>query len=197
MTALTEGATVTWPFADLWDRGLTWEQFLTQSTAHCELWKGVYRLARVPAWAVEAASRLEARFRLVVLAEDWCGDATNTVPILARWAEAVPNVEMRILRRDEYPAVMDRYLTGGKARSIPVVVVLTEAMEELGWWGPRPRALQSWTADERAKGRTKAELYPEIRRWYAKDKGETTIREVLAVMTGTPQLEGVPTGATS
>jgi len=48
-------------------------------------------------------------------------------------------------------------------------------------------------AAERAKGRAKAELYPEIRRWYAKDKGETTIREVLAVMAGSHHVEGVPT----
>jgi hypothetical protein len=27
----------------------------------------------------------------------------------------------------------------------------------------------------------KAELYPRVRKWYAKDRGETTLREVLAV----------------
>jgi hypothetical protein len=183
---------VKWSFADLWDRALTYERFVKESTAHCELWSGVYRLARVPAWSIEAAAHLGRRYRLVVLAEDWCGDATNTLPVLAKWAEAVPEVELRVLRRDEHPEVMDRYLTGGTARSIPVVIVLTEDMEELGWWGPRPRALQEWTAAERAKGRAKAELYPEIRRWYAKDHGETTIREVLAVMDGSHHVEGVP-----
>jgi hypothetical protein len=25
----------------------------------------------------------------------------------------------------------------------------------------------------------KAELYPEVRKWYARDRGETTLREVL------------------
>ena len=172
---------MTWPFADRWEQAMTWQQFVDASTAHCDLWKGVYRLARIPAWAVEEASRLEGRYRLLVLAEDWCGDASNIVPIIARWAEQVPNLELRILRRDEHPEVMDRYLTG-TARAIPVVVVLTEQMEELGWWGPRPRALQAWVAGQRAAGRDKKELYPEIRRWYAKDRGETTIRELLETL---------------
>src|SRR5437899_1982064 len=140
----------------------------------CERW------ARASEWAVEQALALGERFRLVVLSEDWCGDATNSVPILAKWAEATPNVELRILRRDEHPEVMNRYLTGA-ARSIPVVIVLTELMDELGWWGPRPVALQRWTMEQRAQGKGKKELYPEIRRWHAKDKGETTRREVLAV----------------
>ena len=179
---------MTWPFAHLWDQALTYEQFVKESRAHCDLWTGVYRLAKVPEWAVADAAALGERFRLVVLAEDWCGDATNTLPILAKWAEAVPNVELRVLRRDEHDEVMQRYLTNGTARSIPVVIALTESMDELGWWGPRPRALQEWTMTERAKGREKAEMYPDIRRWYAKDKGETTIREVLAVLGGARQV---------
>ena len=172
---------MTWPFADLWDRALTYERFVKESQEHCELWTGVHRLARVPDWAVEQAVALGARFRIVVLAEDWCGDATNTVPVLAKWAELTPNVELRILRRDEHPAVMDRYLTG-TARSIPVAIILTEAFEELGWWGPRPAELQAFVLDQRRAGRTKQDYYADVRRWYAKDKGESTLRGVLAVM---------------
>jgi hypothetical protein len=170
-----------WPFADLWDRALTYERFVKESTAHCELWTGIYRLAQVPDWAVERSAALGVRFRLVVLAEDWCGDATNTVPVLAKWAAAAPNVELRILRRDENPAVMDRYLTG-TARSIPVAIVLTESFEELGWWGPRPAELQAFVREQRGAGRTKLDLYPEVRRWYAKDRGESTLRGVLEQM---------------
>jgi hypothetical protein len=184
---------MTWTFADRWDRAMTYEQFVLESTEHCGLWTGVYKVAKVPVWAVDEAVALGENFRLVVLAEDWCGDATNTVPVLAKWASQTPNVELRILRRDEHPEIMDRYLTNGVARSIPVVIVLTEDMHELGWWGPRPRVLEAWTAEQRAAGRDKKALYPEIRRWYAKDKGETTLREVLAVMEQVHHTEGATT----
>jgi hypothetical protein len=77
---------------------------------------------------------------------------------------------------------MDRYLTG-TARSIPIVIVLTEAMEELGHWGPRPAELQAWVLEKKRAGAGR-EIYPEIRRWYAQDKGESTLREILRIVAG-------------
>jgi hypothetical protein len=172
-----------WPFATLWDRALSFDQFVKESHQHCEMWTGVYRTARIPRWAIEAAAKLGRRFRLVVLAEDWCGDASSTVPVLARFAEEAGNIELRILRRDEHPEVMDRYLTNG-SRSIPLAIVLTDRMEEVGRWGPRPAVLQAMVLGERRAGRTSAVYFPDVRRWYAQDKGESTLREVLDVMTG-------------
>jgi hypothetical protein len=173
-----------WPFAPLWDSALPFERFVEESTQHCELWTGVYRTAKVPAWASEAAAQLGRRFRFVVIAEDWCGDASSTIPVVARFAEAI-GAELRILRRDEHPEVMDAYLSSG-ARAIPIVVVLTDAMEELGHWGSRPAELQAFVMAERAQGRQSKEYFPEVRRWYAQDRGESTLREILAVMAGAP-----------
>jgi thioredoxin family protein len=172
-----------WPFAPLWDRALSFDQFVQESTQHRELWTGVHRTAKVPAWASEAAAKLGRRFRFVVIAEDWCGDASSTVPVVARFAEAI-GAELRILRRDEHPEVMDAYLSG-TARAIPIVIVLTEAMEELGHWGSRPAELQAFVVGERARGRQSKAYFPDVRSWYAHDRGESTLREILAVMAGT------------
>src|SRR5437016_13649778 len=87
---------------------------------------------------------------------------------------------MRILRRDEHPAVMDRYLTG-TARAIPIVIVLDGQFREVGHWGSRPAQLQAWVMEAR-RTTPKEQLYPQIRRWYAKDKGESTLREILALL---------------
>lgn len=174
-----------WPFASLWDTAFTYDQFVKASKEHCELWTGVYRTARIPAWAVEQAAATLRRFRFVVLAEDWCGDASSTVPVVVRFAEATGN-EIRILRRDEHPEVMDRYLSPAGARAIPVVIVLTDAMEETGRWGSRPAELQAFVAAQRQQGLTSKEYFPEVRRWYARDKGESTLREILAVMAAGP-----------
>lgn len=179
-----------WPFKDRWGSAVPFDQFVRESTEHCALWTGVYRTAQVPAWAVDEAAAMGVNFRLVVLAEDWCGDASNTVPVIAKWAERVPGLELRVLRRDQHPDVMDRYLTG-TARSIPVVIVLTEDFEEIGRWGPRPRELQEFVKEQRALGREKKEYYPDVRRWYAKDKGHTTLRELLTVMGRAAHTAGV------
>lgn len=171
-----------WPFAALWEHALTFEQFVKQSTKHCELWTGVYRTTRIPEWARETAAKL-GRFRFIALAEDWCGDASSTVPVIVRFAEEAGS-EMRILRRDEHPEVMDRYLSPTGGRAIPIVIVLTEGMEEIGHWGSRPAELQALVVGERGKGRVSQQYFPDVRRWYAKDKGVSTLRELLAVMAG-------------
>jgi hypothetical protein len=115
--------------------------------------------------------------KLLVIAADWCGDASNTVPVVAKLAEAVPGLELRIIDRDANPEVMDRYLTNG-SRSIPIIIALDENFQELGHWGPRPTELQAWVMTNRAT-MPKPELYPLVRKWYARDRGETTLREVL------------------
>lgn len=174
---------MTWPFAHLWDQALEWDAFVHGCHEQRTLWQGA--TVRVPSWAVQAASFLPGRFRLIAIAEDWCGDGATTLPVIARWAAQVPNVRLRVLRRDDHPAVMDRYLTGG-SRSIPIVIVLDDQMMECASWGPRPDPLAAWVREQRALGREQKALYPEIRRWYAKDRGETTLREILGLMTIAP-----------
>jgi hypothetical protein len=164
-------------FRSLWDQAQPFDAYVAASTQHRGLWEGLYRTARLPEWAVGALPAGALR-RLLVLAEDWCGDASNTVPVLARLADAVPGLDLRVLRRDEHPEVMDRYLTNG-SRSIPIVIALDEDFTELGHWGPRPAELQSWVLANRLT-LPKTELYPLVRRWYARDHGESTLREVLA-----------------
>ena len=164
-------------FRELWDLALPYDRFVAESEHHRGLWEGIYKIMRVPEWAYHAVPP-GTRRRLLVIAEDWCGDASSTIPIVARFADAVPGVELRLLRRDEHPELMDRYLTNG-ARSIPVVVALDDGFRELGHWGPRPAELQAWVLENRPRV-PKAELYPQVRRWYARDRGETTLREVLA-----------------
>jgi hypothetical protein len=164
-------------FRKLWGEALTFDAFVEACrTEHCGLWRGVYNLARVPDWALGVMPAGTQR-KLLVIAEDWCGDASNTVPIMARLAAEVPGLELRVIMRDRYPEVMDQYLTNG-SRSIPIVIVLNEAYEEVGHWGPRPTELQAWVMANRAT-MAKTELYPQVRKWYARDRGETTIREVL------------------
>lgn len=164
-------------FRKLWENAVTFDAFVASCKAeHCGLWLGIHKLARVPDWALAAVPPGVER-KLLVIAEDWCGDASNTVPILARLAELVPGLDLRVVERDANPELMDQYLTNG-SRSIPIVIALGESFEEVGHWGPRPTELQGWVMANRGT-MPKTELYPKVRQWYAKDRGETTIREVL------------------
>lgn len=166
-------------FSRIWKEGLPYWQFVSESEKNSALWDGVYRTARIPGWAIQLACQHAAQFRLLVIAENWCGDASNTVPVLAKLGDLADCLEMRVILRDQHPEVMDRYLTNG-GRSIPIVVGLNEDFREVGHWGPRPSELQAWVLANKDR-MPKSELYPRVRRWYARDRGETTLREVLAL----------------
>jgi hypothetical protein len=103
------------------------------------LWRNAARLTRVPDDAVARAAAVPGTWHLLALSEDWCGDAVNTLPHVARLADQAPNLDLRVLARDENLDLMDAHLTG-IARAIPVVIVYDAEFVERGWWGPRPTA---------------------------------------------------------
>lgn len=163
---------------DRFEDARTFQEFLEITQTNETLWTEIYRRAKVPEDILKAAHALENRWRFLVLAEDWCGDAINSVPYLARLVEQVPALEMRLLSRDENLDLMDAHLTGG-SRSIPVVMILDEAYHEVAWWGPRPTPLQDWFMKE-LRPLPKDERLRKTRTWYIRDRGKTTLRELLA-----------------
>jgi hypothetical protein len=160
--------------------GETFAEFMARETINHALWVGISRHVSIP---LEMSARVEAlggHWHLLVLSEDWCGDAVNIVPVVAKLTESVSNMDMRILARDENLDIMDTHLTG-TSRSIPIVILLNKKYEECGWWGPRPRALQKWVI-EKGMLLTKDERYKEIRTFYARDRGLTTMEEIVSML---------------
>jgi len=163
-----------------------WEQFLEGAGANRDLWLATNKRAGVSPDVVEWVGSVPGRWHLLVLLEDWCGDAVNTVPWIAALADAAPNLDLRVVGRDANPDLMDAHLTRG-SRSIPVVMLLDECYREAAWWGPRPAALQSWVTSEGAE-LSREDRYREVRRWYARDRGRSTIDEALAMLEGAAAL---------
>jgi len=176
----------------LFDSGLLFTEFLERAKTNAALWRDTYRLTRSSPDAVARLAGVPGRWHLLVMLEDWCGDGVNIVPVLARLAELAPNVDLRVIGRDEHAELMDTHLTCG-ARSIPIVIVLDEDFVERGWWGPRPRALQELAMGEWAT-LPKDERYRSIRTWYARDRGRTTVAEILETIEHAAMLRAVPSG---
>jgi hypothetical protein len=172
---------MTQDFPALWSQAVPWRAYLRLEMEFYDLWRGVFERAVIPEWALREFAGAPLR-RLLVLAADWCGDAANTIPVLAALAERMDGLELRVLERDRFPEVMDAYLTTG-TRSIPIVIALDGEFRELGHWGPRPAPLQAWMLANKATLPT-PQRYAHARRWYAKDQGETMLREVLDKVSG-------------
>ena len=162
--------------ADRYEAALRFPAYLQTVEKNAELWQGMLRTAAVSADAVARLRNVRGNWRLLALSEDWCGDAVSTLPIVARLADQA-GLEFRVLPRDKNPDLMDAHLTSG-TRSIPVVMVLDGDFRSLGWWGPRPAVVQRWMRNEAlllpkdVRGRRK-------RAWYARDRGRTTVEEVI------------------
>lgn len=87
--------------------------------------------------------------RVIVLSEDWCGDALLNNPILLRIAEAA-GIEVRFLLRDQNLELMDQYLTNGVSRAIPIFIFIDQEGTEVGVWGPRAAEMQVLMESKRA-----------------------------------------------
>jgi hypothetical protein len=169
----------------------TFQEFLDGAQANRELWHQIYRRARIPREIEDAARALPRRLHLLVMTEDWCGDAVHSVPYVARLAEAAPQLSVRVVGRDDNPDLMDAHLTDG-TRSIPVVMILDEDFRELAWWGPRPQLFKEFFLKE-LKHLDCGDRFPGMRAWYAKDQGRAVLRELMAAIQGAA-VQGEPVG---
>ncbi|GEP51498.1 thioredoxin [Flavobacterium noncentrifugens] len=132
---------------------------------------------------------LKSKYTWLVLSEGWCGDAAQILPILNKLAVITPNIDLKIVFRDENEALMTMFLTNG-GKAIPKLIVLDEASKNtLGNWGPRPKGasdlIQSYkrqygVLDETAK--------TELQLWYLHDKGISTQNELVTMMLNLDQM---------
>lgn len=119
----------------------------------------------------EKLEALDEEWIWLVLTEGWCGDAAQNIPAINKMAEVNPNIDLKLILRDENPEIMDEYLTDG-SRSIPKLVCLdAETLQEIGTWGPRPSSLQKkamqWKDDPEI---SKEEWAEKLHKWYADNK---------------------------
>jgi hypothetical protein len=122
----------------------------------------------------------------LVLTETWCGDAAQSLPVIHALEELNLLINLRLLLRDENLELMDRYLTNGVSRSIPRLIAVDAATDEvLFTWGPRPAALQESFEGMRSEGLPFQVIKEELQRWYNQNKTVTIQQELAALAAGT------------
>lgn len=119
----------------------------------------------------------------LMIAEAWCGDCAQVIPVLSKIAEASDHIELKIVLRDENPELMNRYLTNG-GRAIPKLVCIdSDTMHEICTWGPRPKPAQEMILEHKANPvKEYSEVQKEIQLWYANDKGVTLQTEIMELI---------------
>lgn len=121
----------------------------------------------------------------LVLTEGWCGDASQSLPVMHALTELNPLIRLRLILRDENLELMDQYLTNGVSRSIPKLIALNpHTGRELFTWGPRPTPLQELFYRMRAEGMAHDAMVEEFQRWYNTDKTLTIQKEIAGLASG-------------
>lgn len=176
-------------WAGLYSDGITFDAFLADADRRVETWNDNYGNAAIPAEVLERARSIPGSWRVLAVAEDWCGDSANTIPYLAKLVEQVEGLEMRVVDSEVGRAVMAAHPTPDGRPATPTVVVLDAEGADVGCWVERPAALQDWFLE--AEGTVEDEqLYDRKYAWYDWDVGNSTVREIVGVIeaaaAGTP-----------
>jgi hypothetical protein len=123
------------------EQGMTYEAYKAQMTRNRERLDETERTLALPQEELAFFRGLEQPVNVLVLAEDWCGDVINNLPVLTRLAQDSGKLHVRIFLRDQNLDIMDQYLKEGKHRSIPVFAFFDQDFRELGHWIERPAAM--------------------------------------------------------
>jgi hypothetical protein len=124
------------------EQGLTYEAYKAQMTRNQERFAETERTVELPPDAVQFFKGLPT-LHVLVLAEDWCGDVINNLPLLGRLAEASGTLNIRVFLRDQNLDIMDQFLKDGQHRSIPVFAFYDADFRLLGYWIERPAAISA------------------------------------------------------
>jgi hypothetical protein len=126
---------------------------------------------------------LNKEYIWLVLAETWCGDAAQVVPVINKMAEVSDKIDLRILLRDENEALMNLFLTNG-TKSIPKLIMLDkETGEVITDFGPRPKGAKQLIIDYKVThGIVDETAKIELQKWYLADKGISIQKEIVALM---------------
>ena len=115
----------------------------------------------------------------VVLTESWCGDAAQSMPAMNLLTDLAPNIDFKVVLRDDNLDLMNAFLTNG-SMSIPKLIVLdNQTHEVVADWGPRPSNATDMVNNYKAEhGKLTPEFKKDLQVWYNKDKSENIIDDL-------------------
>jgi Thioredoxin len=131
------------------EQGLTYDAFKAQMTRNQERFAENEQAVNFSDDDLAAFSQLPQPINVLVLAEDWCGDVIDNLPILGRLADVSGKLNVRVFLRDQNLDLMDQYLNKGEFRSIPVFVFFDQDFKELGHFIERPDSVTERRAQQR------------------------------------------------
>jgi hypothetical protein len=137
--------------------GMTIDEYVSQMRENRERFLANLEHVRIAEHHLAALSG--EPLHILVITEDWCADSVDFVPVVAKLERELPNVEVRVLRRDEHPDLAGNYPTKDGNQAIPIFIFLDAAMQEIGSLIERPAGA---AAEIAAQTRRFQQAHPEL-----------------------------------
>ena len=127
-------------------------------------------------------NQLKDGFTFLVIAEGWCGDAAQILPVINKIAEASTKINLKVVCRDENDELMNQFLTNG-SKSIPKIIIVDNNNEVINSWGPRPSIAAKMVLDYKDKNGGLDDVFKkDLQIWYNKDKGTNTQKDLVELL---------------
>jgi hypothetical protein len=138
---------------------------------------------RVPDENILELQTLKKEYIWLILAEGWCPDSAQLLPVFNKIASASDKIESKIVFRDENEDLMNLFLTNN-GKAIPrLIVIEKETGKVCGNWGPRPKEANALIKNYKEKfGIVDATAKANLQLWYLRDKGLSTQEELINLM---------------
>ncbi|KON85601.1 thioredoxin [Sporosarcina globispora] len=136
---------------DWFQKGMRFQEYIQGMKVNKDEMMGIYdRFSLSDKEITRLADFKDTGMKVIVLTEDWCGDAMLNNPILLKIADEI-GMEVRFVLRDRNLELMDQYLTNGTSRAIPIYIIIDKEGKEKAVWGPRAIQVQEMVNNERKK----------------------------------------------
>ena len=132
--------------------------------------------------ALQTIQKFNKNTTWLLLTESWCGDAAHVIPAINKVAELNDNIELKLVLRDDNADLMDAFLTNG-GKAIPKLIAIDESGNVINTFGPRPSVATNMVADFKTEnGSLTPEFKQDLQVWYNKDKGQSTIEDLVELL---------------
>ncbi|MHA2225051.1 MAG: thioredoxin family protein [Candidatus Hodarchaeales archaeon] len=127
-------------FNKLFDNGISYEEYVKKSDKYGDRMNNSFLAGQNAVKRIlrEQISRMNEKLHVLCIAESWCIDCANGVPVIAMLANMIPNWDIRIASRDDFRSEFELFYQTAGRKKIPVIIFADEDGDEIMRWIERP-----------------------------------------------------------
>ena len=127
-------------FNKLFENGISYEEYIKESKKYREKMNNSLLIGQkvVQKLSYDQISRMNEKLHVLCIAENWCIDCANGVPIIAMLADMNPNWDFLVVSRDHFRKEFETFYTTAGRKKIPVIIFADEDGDEIMRWIEKP-----------------------------------------------------------